>query len=308
MRFHPVAAFSILVMAIVLLFVACEEPVSDDQSPDAAPAASVLSPVPALSPTFAPDAAGSPTPAAAASLLPTPEPSLAPSPNVSSTPQAISAPQVTEMPPALAAMLTPSPTPESGRYDQDRTRAEFAPSLALIGTDDGATGTGFVIEGGYVITNAHVVRSHEFVLIWLPNDETHPHTPVVAIDRVADIAVLGPIETSAPPIDLYDGDAEPSRFVDTFAIGFAGGDDDWPDPTITQGEHMGGVWWQAVDVSYQFSNAKVAHGQSGGLMITAYGDVIAMLTYITRTSELAAGIGSADVKSRVARLIAGEDT
>jgi S1-C subfamily serine protease len=57
-----------------------------------------------------------------------------------------------------------------------------------------STGSGFVIEGGRVMTNAHVVSDARMILLYLDNDPTPHEARVKAIGHDCDLALVEPIE------------------------------------------------------------------------------------------------------------------
>ena len=54
-----------------------------------------------------------------------------------------------------------------------------------------------MIEGGYVLTNNHVVWPYDDVRVVLPDGTELEGVPVFNSDPLADLAVLGPIDVSA---------------------------------------------------------------------------------------------------------------
>ncbi len=69
-----------------------------------------------------------------------------------------------------------------------------------------SSGSGFVIDGGQVLTNAHVVSDARMLLLYL-NDDPVPHEArVVAIGHDCDLALLEPVQpdllAGVPPLEL----------------------------------------------------------------------------------------------------------
>ena len=87
--------------------------------------------------------------------------------------------------------------------------ATLSPSVAYIETPSGYA-SGFLIEGDYVVTNLHVVWPFEEVRVAIP-DGTELVAPVAAWDPMSALAVLGPVDTAAPPVEL--------RVTENLAIG-----------------------------------------------------------------------------------------
>ena len=75
-----------------------------------------------------------------------------------------------------------------------------SPSVAFIETT-AATGSGVLIRDGYIITNYHVVWPYASVWVVFPDGTELENVPVVGWDPMADLAVLGPVNVSAQPVE-----------------------------------------------------------------------------------------------------------
>jgi S1-C subfamily serine protease len=60
-----------------------------------------------------------------------------------------------------------------------------------------ASGSGFVIQGGMVMTNAHVVSDSRLLLLYLDNDPRPRQAEVVQVGHDCDLALLRPLEQDA---------------------------------------------------------------------------------------------------------------
>lgn len=105
---------------------------------------------------------------------------------------------------APGTTAVPANTPE--RLSPEEVYARVAPSIPLIETANG-TGSGILIEGGYVVTNYHVVWPFDAVWVVFPDGTELQNVPVVGWDPLADLAVLGPVNVSARPLELVDGES-----------------------------------------------------------------------------------------------------
>jgi S1-C subfamily serine protease len=76
--------------------------------------------------------------------------------------------------------------------------ARVSPSVAFIETP-AFTGSGVLIDGGYVVTNAHVVWPFETVRVVFPNGIVFLNAPVLGSDLLDDLAVIGPLDTAIEP-------------------------------------------------------------------------------------------------------------
>jgi putative serine protease PepD len=157
-------------------------------------------------------------------------------------------------------------------------------------------GTGVVLEGGYVLTNAHVVADATSVTV-TGTDGRKRSADVVAADTQADIAVVKVGDASGlVPATLGTADS-PKVGDDVVAIGNAlaleGG------MTVTRGIVS------ALDRSIDTGNgtltgliqtdAAISSGNSGGALVAANGDVIGINTAVAASggSVTASNIGFA---------------
>ena len=152
-----------------------------------------------------------------------------------------------------------------------------APSIPLIETPTG-TGSGILIEGGYVVTNHHVVWPYHKVWVVFPDGTELGDVPVLGWDPYADLVVLGPVGVPAPPLSLVDGEGmNPGSEV--YLIGYPAEADLFPQPTITSGVLSRLRGWDLYALTLLQSDADIAGGQSGGALVNASGDVIGISTW-----------------------------
>ena len=88
-----------------------------------------------------------------------------------------------------------------------------------------AAGSGFVIEGGKVMTNAHVVSDTRMLLLYLHGDPTPHEARVSAVGHDCDLALIEPVEEGLlddlPPLAFDNGLPELRSTVET--IGYPAG-------------------------------------------------------------------------------------
>ena len=60
-------------------------------------------------------------------------------------------------------------------------------------------------QGGYVLTNAHVVWPPQDVRVVFLDGSEHPAGLVLKWELMGDLAVIGPLDTDIPPLTLEDG-------------------------------------------------------------------------------------------------------
>ena len=224
--------------------------------------------------TDAPTAISTPTPKPTA----TPEPS--PTPVPSDTP-------------------TPAPMTPSDLFDK------VSPSVAFIETERGS-GSGVLIDDGYIITNAHVVWPFTEVRVVFPDGSEFTDAPVLAWDLIGDLAVLGPIETDLPPVSFLT-DERLLVGKDVFLIGYPGEVEKFPQPTISRGLVSRLRNWPAIDMTYLQTDATIAGGQSGGVLVSDRGEIAGISGNSFPDTSFALVASAQDVLKRVDGLIAGDD-
>ena len=130
-----------------------------------------------------------------------------------------------------------------------------------------------MIEGGYVLTNNHVVWPYDDVRVVLPDGTELEGVPVFNSDPLADLAVLGPIDVSAPPLTLSDGE-DLAIGSELYLVGYPAEMELFPQPTITSGILSRLREWERAGITYFQTDAAIAGGQSGGVLVDARANVI----------------------------------
>ncbi|MDD5305272.1 MAG: serine protease [Elusimicrobia bacterium] len=223
----------------------------------------------------------------------------------------------------LASLFSPAaPAPAAKTMSAKEIYQRAAPSVVLILAAEkegaGELGTGSIIEGGRILTNAHVVindrtgRPFSAVRVYQKPEHVVGDTkrdlkdPIVAkvarFDRALDLAILEPeTRLKSGPLTLGDDSAvEPGDPV--VAIGHPEQGGLW---TLTQGvvstviADLGGV---AGKDAFQ-TDASINRGNSGGPLIDRSGSIIGVNTSMARKAADGLTITSVNfsVKSSVAR-------
>jgi len=285
-----VALFSLLVP----IGLACTQPEATLSPPRAKPS-------PAATPTSAQTPTSEPT------VTPAPTPTATLAPVATRVPTSAVAPTATPVPTATPT-LTPTPiaTPAAtGPLTPAQLFARISPSVAFIETPT-AKGSGVLIKGGFVVTNAHVVWPYQNVRVVFPDGSEYKAARVLNWDLMGDLAVIGPLETAIDPVALVDRE-DLITGSEVFLIGYPGEAEQFPQPAISRGLVSRLREWDGIRMTYFQTDAAVAGGQSGGVLVTEEAEVIG----ISGLSFTEAGFGlvasAADVQPRVERLIAGED-
>jgi S1-C subfamily serine protease len=276
-------AFLIVCVVLAMLLAACGPPQEELDAQATEIAANVFATQTAEAPTHTPTATVTSTPTTTATPTPTVTATFTPTPT--STP-------------------TPTHTPTPGPLTVEQIFERVSPSMAFIETPAG-TGSGVLIADGYVVTCAHVVWPSRNVRVVLPDGSEHTDVPVQNWDLMVDVAVVGPLDTGAAPARLVDGE-HLAIGSDVFLIGYPGETGRFPQPTITSGLFSRLREWEPAGISYLQTDATIAGGQSGGVLVSEDGEVIG-ISGVIFAGEFALVASAADVSSRVERLIAGED-
>ena len=288
LRLYPLVLFTSMVLAAMVL--GCTG--DSDLAVPASTAAADIATQPADTPV--------PTPTA------TSVPTTAPAPTVTSVPTTAPAPTVTPVPtpaptgtraPALASNAAKEMTPTE-------LYAMLSPSVAYIDTASG-TGTGFLVEGGYVVTNHHVVWPFQEARVVFP-DGTEFIAPVAAWDPMSDIAVLGPVSAAAPPLELRDGE-DLALGSELYLLGYPGENEPLPKPAIVSGLLSRYRQWGQSGITYFQADVAIAGGQSGGVLTNARGEVIGISGLTVTEANYALAASGTDLAPIVSQLIQGKD-
>ena len=173
--------------------------------------------------------------------------------------------------------------------------------MVRIRIRDSDFGSGFVVEGGYIVTAAHVVRRFTVVDVVFENGVEHKDVPVVSSDYLADLAFLGPINTSAPHVQFANPDNETegvSVFVIGYPVSFAG-------LFASTGFLRRIHYWRDADVAEVFVTGEVRFGMSGGTITNSKGEVIGV--QLRGNENGGSGTSSNVVRNRLKRIERGEE-
>lgn len=207
------------------------------------------------------------------------------------------------LPPARpgAALVPPSASPLSPA----EVFARIAPSVAFVDTPTG-TGSGFLIQDGYLVTNAHVVYPFPTVRVVFSDGSEFAEAPVLNWDLMADLAVVGPLDTALPGLSLVVDEDLPMGSP-TYLIGYPQEIETFPQPSITAGVLSRRREWDTIGITYLQSDALTLGGQSGGVLVSAHGEVLGVSGLVwPGFSQFALVASSVDLLPRIRALLAGE--
>ena len=154
-----------------------------------------------------------------------------------------------------------------------------------------ALGSGFIIDlKGIVVTNNHVIKGAEDILVRVNGDQEYKAT-IIGADPLSDIAVLQ-IETKDKFIPVKFGDSDKARIGDwVIAIGNPFG----LGGTVTSG--IISARNRTLNLSryedFIQTDASINQGNSGGPLFNMDGDVIGINTAILSPTGASSGIGFA---------------
>jgi len=179
-----------------------------------------------------------------------------------------------------------------------------SPSIVYVSNELGS-GSGVVIDGGYVVTNLHVIVPFSAVNVTPPAGEEIRDVPVVGVDFAADLALLGPIDADLPPIVLGTT-AGIENGEDVYLVGYPSETEPSPTPTIAEGIVSRLRRIEDWDQTYVQTDADIAGGQSGGALVDDHGLLLG-ISGLSLDEAFALAISTDDVASRLEDLKAGGD-
>jgi tetratricopeptide (TPR) repeat protein len=182
--------------------------------------------------------------------------------------------------------------------------ARVSPAVAHIDTPDG-TGSALLVEHGYLVSAAHVVWPYESVRAVFPNGTEFKELPVAAWDLMTDVALLGPVETEIEPLLFVDGTDLPIG-SEVYLIGYPAEFEEFPQPALGRGLISRLREWDTTGVSMFQVDADISSGQSGGVLISALGDLVGITSYSFTDSDSPMATSSADVVTALTSMLMGE--
>ena len=212
-----------------------------------------------------------------------------------------------------------SPAPASG--DEIATASRSVVRVVVLAVDGGAVvgfghGSGFAVESGRIVTNAHVValaaRYPDNVVIGVvPSRGAKSYAArLVAIDPTRDLALLELREGSVPPATLFMGAL--AGGTDVVALGYPGSVDlatarsaeDYITPQApTRSEGNFSDSREVNGLQALLHTATIGRGNSGGPLLDECGRVVGVNTFITRGGSGEAPFAFAIANSELAAFL-----
>ncbi len=163
-----------------------------------------------------------------------------------------------------------------------------------------------LIEDGYAVSNAHVVWPFRAVRVVFPDGSEVLDAPVLNWDLIADLAVIGAMQAAINPATLVNGE-DLAIGSEVFLRGYPGEPEPFPQPTLTRGLISRLREWEPIQLTYFQTDAPIARGQSGGVLVSENSDVIGISGFFFTEARFGLIASAADVLPRIRSLIAGQD-
>ena len=189
-----------------------------------------------------------------------------------------------------------SMVPTSGQQIPEELRRFFGDQLPFRGQRvprvQRGLGSGVIVsQDGYILTNNHVVEGSETVHVELPDDRSFS-AKVVGTDPATDLAVLKIEAKSLPTLEFGDSDA-----VKVGDVALAVGNPLNVGQTVTSGiiSAKGRQTPDGSDGYQDFlqTDAAINHGNSGGALVNAGGQLIGIPSQILTPGDGNIGLGFA---------------
>ena len=181
----------------------------------------------------------------------------------------------------------------------------IGPSLAFVSTPLGS-GSGALIDEGYILTNAHVVWPFRAVGVTFPDGTVLGEVPVARLDLIGDLALLGPVSVGIEPLDFsLREDLEIGG--DVYLIGYPAESEANPKPTIARGILSRIREWERIRLTFFQTDAMAAGGQSGGVLVTDTGEVIGISSLVMAGESYALAASAKDIFERLETIASGSD-
>lgn len=172
------------------------------------------------------------------------------------------------------------------------------PSIARVTTED-TIGSGFVVEGGLIVTNRHVIEGANTAEVTFKNGTSHNVTGVMFDGRDLDLCILkcdGLDASSSKPLQLAESSLQQGAKVFTFGapqgLSFS----------VSDGIVSANRWID--DVAYVQTTSPISKGNSGGPLISvANGAVVGVNTFVyTKGQNLNFAIAATHVRKALSNL------
>lgn len=179
--------------------------------------------------------------------------------------------------------------------------ARLSPSIAYLSSGTSG-GSGVLLDGRLVLTNAHVVWPYERVRVTFSPQLEFDDVPVKAVDVDGDLALVGPLPETLdrPPLRIRSPEGL-SIGSEVFLVGYPGEVERSPQPAITRGVLSRVREARFENLTFLQSDATIVGGQSGGALVSGAGDIIG-ISGLIGIERFALALSGADVLERLPRI------
>lgn len=177
-------------------------------------------------------------------------------------------------------------------------------SIVFVQSPTNSTGSGIVIQDGWILTNAHVVNRHDSVRIGRSDGVDLGLQPVHAVDWIFDLALVGPIDDAMLEPIAAGVSADLSLGSRVLLIGFPDEPELDPTPTLTEGIISRRRSIAVGDYPFLQVDATIAPGQSGGALVNANGELVGISGLQFGVGEFGLAFASDGMFPRVDALLA----
>lgn len=185
-------------------------------------------------------------------------------------------PKVFEGDESIKTISAPDPSVPADISASERSVVTVLASKPACGVD--SEGSGWVVQRGRVVTNAHVVAGASSIVVRESGSDTVDRATLVAFDPSRDLAVLDVTGLSAPALDIGQ---DLSSGAQAYAVGYPG---DGPftvspqrvrDQLVARGTDI----YQSgtVDREIYALRGTIRPGNSGGPLLDSAGDVVGVV-------------------------------
>ncbi len=189
-----------------------------------------------------------------------------------------------------------------GELSEEGVLKKLTPSMVTVQFRGADHGSGFLVDGNYIVTAAHVVWGLPEIDLLLHDGTLQEDVPIAGYDYFTDLAFLGPVDISAPTLEFAEFDS--LTLEDT---AFIVGDPRGPGGISVSEGNFYSTWdWPEANATIVYASAESKSGMSGGPITNGSGEVIGVLVR-SRGEEFSWGPSSATVKDRLEKLTRGED-
>ena len=201
-------------------------------------------------------------------------------------------------------MPTPTPAPPPV-LTPSQVFSLVSPSVAFIETPI-ASGSAILIDGGYSLTNSHVVHGFDQARVVFSDGSQFLEVPVKNSDDLFHLPILGPIDTNIDALPLHDRE-DLAIGSEVYLIGYPAEVEEFPQPTITRGILSRVREWKAIEMTYFQTDAAITGGQSGGALVSPMGEIIGISGLRFTDAGFGLVASAADLSPLVDNLVSGND-